>query len=100
MAQDHPQCRGDAAANGEIETFYQPIPDVIENKIVMVELLCRWRKGSGELMLPGKFLSVAEQTGIIISIGIQVIDDTLRDLMLFREYIPELKVSINLCSLQ
>jgi len=90
----------DAVKNGEIHSFYQPIVDVTSNKIVMVESLCRWRTNDGEFVLPGKFLSVAEQTGIIIPIGIKMIDNTLRDLMLFREYLPGLNVSINLCPLQ
>jgi len=90
----------DAVKNGEIHSFYQPILDVTGNTVVMVESLCRWKRRDGEFVLPGNFLSVAEQTGIIIPIGLQMIDNTLRDLMLFREYIPELKASINLCPLQ
>lgn len=38
------------------------------------EALLRWRNDAGELVLPGRFISVAEDTGLIVPIGAWVID--------------------------
>ena len=58
-----------ALADGELELHYQPIFRVTDARIMGVEALIRWQKPTGALVLPGAFLPVAEQTGLIEELG-------------------------------
>jgi diguanylate cyclase (GGDEF)-like protein len=58
-----------ALVQGELKLHYQPIFRVSDARIMGVEALIRWQKPTGELVLPGEFLPVAEQTGLIEELG-------------------------------
>ncbi|MEZ6119234.1 MAG: EAL domain-containing protein [Pirellulaceae bacterium] len=49
----------------QFEVFYQPQISVRERRVVGCEALIRWRRSDGKVVLPGEFLSIAEQTGLI-----------------------------------
>jgi len=53
----------------EIEVFYQPVVRPIGGEITGLEALARWRHPSRGLLLPGSFIQVAEQTGLIVPLG-------------------------------
>jgi len=59
---------------GEFLSFYQPIIDVSSNKVVSLEALARWEHPSRGLLPPGQFLDVAEETGLILPLGWQLLD--------------------------
>jgi len=52
----------------ELILYYQPQIDTRYGKIVGAEALMRWQR-DGRLVQPGKFISIAEETGLIISFG-------------------------------
>jgi diguanylate cyclase (GGDEF)-like protein/PAS domain S-box-containing protein len=54
---------------GEFVIFYQPLVDFSTRKIVGVEALLRWLHPSRGILLPKSFMSVAEETGLIIPLG-------------------------------
>jgi len=59
-----------AVEKDEFLLHYQPQIDLKENKIVGVEALIRWKDpDSEELISSGQFIPLAEETGLIISIG-------------------------------
>jgi len=58
-----------ALARGEIEVFYQPKIDFGSGRVTGVEALIRWRHPTLGLLLPDKFIPLAEETGAIIPIG-------------------------------
>lgn len=59
----------DALEKKEFALFYQPIVSMADGKVRGFEALLRWFKTDGGIILPGEFIGVAEETGLIVSIG-------------------------------
>ncbi len=53
----------------EFELYYQPKADVKTHEIVGMEALVRWRHPELGLVLPGEFIPMAEETGLILALG-------------------------------
>lgn len=64
----------DALNDDRIEVFLQPIYSINKNRFVAAEALVRIRSKSGELVMPGEFIPVAEQCGLIEQIGDRVFE--------------------------
>jgi diguanylate cyclase (GGDEF)-like protein len=58
-----------AIQNGDFLLHYQPIMSLADRRLMGFEALLRWRRGPGELIEPGQFMSIAEETGLIAFIG-------------------------------
>ncbi|TFB46762.1 putative bifunctional diguanylate cyclase/phosphodiesterase [Cryobacterium tagatosivorans] len=58
---------------GQIETWYQPIVDLRERTVVATEALARWRRPERGLVMPGEFIAIAEEVGLIKEIGSTVL---------------------------
>ena len=50
---------------GEFVPYYQPIVDIRSGQLRGAEVLVRWRKPDGTLVLPGSFIPLAESSGVI-----------------------------------
>ena len=50
---------------GEFVPYYQPIVDICSGQLRGAEVLVRWRKPDGTLVLPGAFITLAESSGLI-----------------------------------
>ncbi|MDS9472608.1 EAL domain-containing protein [Sporosarcina pasteurii] len=66
-----------ALVNEEIELFYQPIMDLKTNEIVGMESLIRWNNKVLGQVPPDEFISIAEETGVIIPIGHWVLNTAI-----------------------
>jgi len=53
----------------ELTLYYQPIWDLRENRMVAAEALLRWNHPGKGLVMPSEFIPLAEEAGIITSIG-------------------------------
>jgi diguanylate cyclase (GGDEF)-like protein len=87
----------------ELRVFYQPIISLESGRIDGVEALLRWEHPERGLLLPGDFIHVAEETGLIVPIGAWVLDQACRQVMRWQASMPELgrlRVSVNLSGRQ
>lgn len=81
---------------GEFEPFFLPVVELKKGRLLGVEVLARWRRSNGELVSPGRFLSVAEETGQIVAIGHQVIEEACATLHRLRKaYDQEWEVTLS-----
>lgn len=86
-----------ALAAGEFELYYQPICTVDTRRKVGVEALVRWRHPLYGLMSPDKFIPLAEETGLINSLGEFVLRQACADAAKWPSHI---KVAVNLSAIQ
>jgi EAL domain-containing protein (putative c-di-GMP-specific phosphodiesterase class I) len=84
----------------QLDVHYQPIVALSDGMIVGVEALLRWRHPSRGLLGPDQFLSVAEETGLILPIGDWVLRTALRELAIRRQGSASLTVSVNVSGRQ
>ena len=54
-----------ALRDGEFVPYYQPIVDIRSGQLRGAEVLVRWKKRDGTLVLPGAFIPLAESSGLI-----------------------------------
>ena len=88
-----------ALAEGELELHYQPVVRTRGQAVVGVEALVRWRHPVRGLVSPGEFIPLAEETGLILSLGRFVLEEACRQMGAWRRAHPELDglvVSVNL----
>jgi len=92
-----------ALAEGEFEVFFQPILDVVADRIVSAEALLRWRDPERGLLSPSGFMVLAEDTGLIVPIGEQVLRVACAAVVAWRrDYgdVSTIGVSVNLAAVQ
>lgn len=81
--------------------YYQPQIDSDTNMVIGVEALLRWQHPEYGLLSPAKFLSIADDSGLIISIGHWAFITACNDLLRWHQSgYDELRLSINMSSRQ
>ncbi len=90
-----------AIQRAEFELYYQPMYDIETRAIHGVEALLRWRHPVHGLMLPDRFIPVAEEFGLIEEIGAWVVDEALAQVRAWADIgIPAIRVSVNVSARQ
>lgn len=62
--------------NGEMQLHYQPQIDLVNNKVIGFEGLLRWSHPEQGMISPEQFIPLAEETGLIVSLGEWCIDQS------------------------
>ena len=90
-----------AAARGELSLVYQPQLDLTHDRLAGAEALLRWRHPELGQVAPGEFIPIAEQNGLMVSLGWWVIDSVLRQMQAWQAAgLPVLTIAINVSALQ
>jgi diguanylate cyclase len=90
-----------ALAQGQLTLHYQPKIDIATGEMRSVEALIRWRHPKRGLILPGEFIPIAEESGLILEIGDWVIREACRQAREWRQRnLPFLRVAVNVSPLQ
>ncbi|MGD9947754.1 MAG: EAL domain-containing protein [Desulfobulbus sp.] len=90
-----------AVANHEFTVYFQPKIDPFAGRVVGAEALVRWQQGDGTLVNPEDFIPLAEETGLIVALGEQVLEQTCGILSALNiQGRHALSISVNLSPLQ
>jgi len=92
-----------AIERGQIEVYYQPVVDLRSGVVTSLEALLRWTHPRHGTIFPDEFLSVAEETGLIVTMGRYVLEESCRKVRELQRRYPEhreLKLSVNLSNKQ
>ncbi len=86
-----------AVTRDEFENHYQPIVDLQSASLVGFEALIRWNHPELGLIYPGSFISIAEETGLIIPITKLIAQQACEDLCRWQDQLrDELKLTMNI----
>jgi diguanylate cyclase (GGDEF)-like protein len=89
-----------ALVRGEIEVFYQPKVDFANGRVNGVEALIRWRHPEMGLLMPDRFVPLAEEIGAIIPIGYWTLRRVCERARHWQELGMPLAVAVNLSASQ
>jgi diguanylate cyclase (GGDEF)-like protein/PAS domain S-box-containing protein len=88
-----------ALANEEFFVEYQPIVDLGTHSLLGVEALVRWRHPDLGVLMPGRFIQVAEECGQIVKLGRWVLRRACREMRAWRGSVAggaSLRVAVNI----
>lgn len=90
-----------AIEKDQLRVYYQPMINLKTNKILAAEALIRWEHPDWGIILPDEFISLAEETGLIIKIGKWILREVCHN---YKQWLDDglldIKVSVNFSSIQ
>jgi diguanylate cyclase len=90
-----------ALSQGQLSLHYQPKIDIATGEMRSVEALIRWQHPTRGMILPGEFIPIAEESGLILEIGDWVIREACRQARQWQQrHMPFLRVAVNVSPLQ
>lgn len=90
-----------AIENKEFVLHYQPKIDVKTGRMTGAEALVRWQHPEHGLLPPANFLALAEETGLIVRLGKQILDIVRRDILVLHALVKmPFRIAINLSARQ
>jgi diguanylate cyclase (GGDEF)-like protein len=103
-AQRHARTQADlrrALTRAEFVLYYQPVVTISDGVMNGAEALLRWIHPEDGLLAPGAFISVAEDSGLIVPLGDWVIHEACRQVRSWHDAgLPEVSVSVNVSARQ
>ncbi|MDD3936022.1 EAL domain-containing protein [Rhodoferax sp.] len=90
-----------ALQRNEFELHYQPQIDLTHGRILGVEALVRWNRPYHGMVMPVNFISIAEESGLIVPLGTWVLREACRQAARWRQAgHPPLVVAVNISQVQ
>nr|WP_217272719.1 GGDEF domain-containing phosphodiesterase [Shewanella sp. NKUCC06_TVS] len=84
----------------QFELYYQPLRDLEQNTYIGAEALIRWHHPKRGVLFPASFIDIAEQSGMINSIGSWVLEAACRQLNLWQHHNAEMTMHVNVSARQ
>jgi diguanylate cyclase (GGDEF)-like protein len=87
----------------ELQLYYQPIVDLQSDQISGFEALLRWRHPQRGFVSPAEFVPLAEETGLILPIGLWVLTEACQQIHAWQTRFPQkppLTMSVNISAKQ
>jgi diguanylate cyclase (GGDEF)-like protein/PAS domain S-box-containing protein len=86
----------EAIQRNEFLLYYQPQIDLATERIVAAEALIRWNHPTKGLILPGRFIGLAEETGLVVPLGEWVIEKACRQSVQWqKDGLPPIRIGVN-----
>lgn len=91
-----------ALEQNEFVLYYQPMVDIADdNKLIGAEALLRWSPPGQGMVMPDRFIPVAEDNGLIVPIGAWVLREACRQAVAWQHAgLPDMVVAVNLSAIQ
>ena len=90
-----------AIEHREFQVYYQPQINLMSGKLEGFEALVRWKHADGTMVMPGDFIPLAEETGLIVPIGQHVMIEACRVVKFWNDKgYKDLSMAINLSERQ
>ena len=87
----------------QLQLWYQPMVETRTRRLYGVEALVRWEDSDGNIIMPDEFIPIAEDSGLIVTLGRWVLEEACRTVVRWNTEHPArpaLNVSVNLSALQ
>ena len=90
-----------AVERGEFRLYFQPIVSIDDGRCVGAEALVRWQHPERGLVTPSEFVSLAEETGLIVGLGAWVLEQAAEQAARWQaDGVQDFQVSVNLSARQ
>jgi len=92
-----------ALKHGEFFLDYQPILALRDRRLTGFEALVRWRRPGKGVVPPNEFIPVTEDTGLIVPLGLWVLEEACRTMVVWQQAFPAalgMTMSVNLSAKQ
>jgi diguanylate cyclase (GGDEF)-like protein/PAS domain S-box-containing protein len=91
----------EALAHHQFELHYQPQISLKNAQVIGAEALIRWHHPQNGMQPPAQFISIAEQTGLIVEMGEWIIEEACRQGMQWQKNgLPPLSIAVNVSAVQ
>lgn len=84
-----------AIENDELILYYQPKVNLLTGKVIGAEALVRWNVGSGDIIPPSVFIPLAESSGLLHDITVDLLDQVVEASVELRQAGQRLSLSMN-----
>ena len=90
-----------AIANNEFRLYYQPQINAHDGRVIGMEALLRWHSPALGMLVPERFMHVAEKLGVIVQIGDWVLRNAFRQARIWRDWgFDDFEIAVNVSTLQ
>ena len=86
-----------AISDGSLETYYQPVVNIEDDKISSCEALLRWRHPERGMISPAEFIPIAEDSGLINQLGLWVLNTACAEAVTWPDHV---RVAVNVSPVQ